>query len=133
MDCIYDSHVNFQSLMADMERHVVRYEKFCNLATRLSEVCEPTTRQEIKSTQSDIQRRWHDIFNELRSRTEKFRQCLQQWLGYEDEYNSAKTWLDAKEKLCDELLYGKEQRTRRDANLKNCQVMLEQGLRSFLC
>lgn len=108
--------------MGEMERHVSRYEKFSNLATRLSQVCEPATRQEIKKTQSDIQRRWKEVFNELRSRTEKFRECLQQWNRYEDEYNTAKTWLDAKEKLCDELLYGKEQRVRRDANLKNCQV-----------
>ncbi|XP_060567930.1 nesprin-1-like isoform X3 [Ruditapes philippinarum] len=109
--------------MGDMERHVSRFEKFSNLANRLSQVCEPSTRQEIKKTQSDIQKRWQEVFNELRARTEMFRACLQEWLSYEDEYNTAKTWLDAKDKLCDELVYGKEPRTRRDANLKNCQTL----------
>lgn len=112
-----------ESLMGEMERHVSRYEKFSNLANRLSQVCEPTTRKEIMKTQSDMQRRWKEVFNELRSRTESFRECLQLWLNYEQEYNLAKTWLDAKEKLCDELLYGKEERVRRDANLKNCQTL----------
>lgn len=108
--------------MSDMERHVSRFEKFSNLATRLSQVCEPTTRQEIKKNQSEIQQRWNNVFKELQSRTGKFKDVLTQWMKYEDEYSGAKTWLDAKEKLCDELLYGKEQRTRRDTNLKNCQV-----------
>ena len=114
----------FQTLMTDMERHVSRFEKFSNLANRLSQVCEPTTKKEIQRNQSETHQRWNNIFAELRTRTSKFKECLVQWLKYEEDYNGARTWLDAKEKLCEELLYGKEQRTRRDANLRNCQVCL---------
>ena len=108
--------------MSDMERHAARHEKFMNLATRLAKICEVPTRQEIKKMQSDIQNKWQTVLSELRTRTDKFRECLQQWLRYEEGFNAARVWLEAKEKLCDELLYGKEQRIRRDDNLKHCKV-----------
>ena len=103
-----------------MDKNTPHFEKFVALATRLSQVCEAPTRQEIQRTQADIQTRWQKMHGELRSHTEKFRDCLQQWLLYEEEYVRARTWLDVKENLCDDLLYGKEPR---DNNLTNCQVI----------
>jgi len=105
-----------------MQRNAPRYNKYTKLATKLSQVCEPTSKQEIKKTQADVENRWQSISTELTSRLDNFRECLNLWNKYEEEYGAAKTWLDAKEKLCEELLYGKEPRTRRDDNLKNCLV-----------
>ena len=102
-----------------MEKNSPHFEKFVALATRLGQVCEAPTRQEIQRTQTDIQTRWQKVYGELQGQTEKFRDCLQQWLTYEDEFVRVRTWLDVKENLCDDLLYEKEPR---DNNLSNCQV-----------
>ncbi|KAH3846261.1 hypothetical protein DPMN_088560 [Dreissena polymorpha] len=112
-----------ENLIKEMDRQSPRFDRYTKLATRLSEVCEPTTRQEVKKTQSDLQQRWQSVYGDLQTRTGKFRDCLEQWNIYEEEFSSARTWLDSKEKLCDELLYGKEERVRRDANLRNCQTL----------
>ena len=102
-----------------MDKNTPHFERFIALSSRLSQVCEAPTKQEVQRTETDIQDRWQSVFRELRNRTEKFRDCLRQWLAYEDEYIRARTWLDVKEKTCEDLLYGKEQR---DNNLSNCQV-----------
>ena len=102
-----------------MEKNTPHFEKFVALATRLCQVCEAPTRQEIQGTQTDIQTRWQKLFGELQGQTEMFRASLQQWLTYEDEFVRARTWLEVKESLCDDLLYGKEPR---DSNLFNCKV-----------
>ncbi|KAL3874929.1 hypothetical protein ACJMK2_037881 [Sinanodonta woodiana] len=112
-----------ENLMSDMDRLGPRHEKFVALATRLSQVCEAPVRQEIQTTQEDIQGRWQHMFSELHQRTNKFRDCLQQWLLYEDQYTHAKTWLDAKERLCDDLVYAREDTGRRDENLLQSRTL----------
>jgi hypothetical protein len=40
----------------------------------------------------------------LHDRLSMLEACLAQWQQYEQEYNKARRWLDAKERLCNELV-----------------------------
>jgi hypothetical protein len=48
--------------------------------------------------------------------------CLAQWQQYEQEYNKARRWLDAKERLCNELVSIREDANRRDECLSESKV-----------
>lgn len=59
---------------------------------------------------------------DLRDRLAMFEACLTQWQQYEQEYNKARRWLDAKERLCNELVAIREDSSRRDECLQESKV-----------
>ena len=58
----------------------------------------------------------------LHNRLSMLEACLAQWQQYEQEYNKARRWLDAKERLCNELVAIREDANRRDECLCESKV-----------
>lgn len=66
--------------------------------------------------------RWRRTCGELNDRTARFEDCLLQWSRYEEEYISAKTWLDNKERACNELVAMREDVSQREQCLQRSKV-----------
>lgn len=69
--------------------------------------------------------------SDLRDRLAMFEACLTQWQQYEQEYNKARRWLDAKERLCNELVAIREDSSRRDECLQESKVCKNDSLMSL--
>lgn len=66
--------------------------------------------------------RWQKMSGGLHDRLSMLEACLAQWQQYEQEYNKARRWLDAKERLCNELVSIREDANRRDECLSESKV-----------
>ena len=66
--------------------------------------------------------RWQQMTGDLHDRLSMFEACFTQWQQYEQECNKARRWLDAKERLCNELVAIKEDSSRRDECLQESKV-----------
>lgn len=60
--------------------------------------------------------------SDLSERLSMYEACHSQWQQYEQEYNRARQWLDAKEKHCNELVSIKEDPAKREECLQESKV-----------
>lgn len=60
--------------------------------------------------------------SDLSDRLAIYEACHSQWQQYEQEYNKARQWLDAKERLCNQLVAIKEDTSKRDECLQESKV-----------
>lgn len=66
--------------------------------------------------------RWNNLAVELRSRNDRFGQCLEQWQLYDDQYKSATDWLADKERQYNQLNALKDNPSQRQQCLQESKV-----------
>ncbi|CAH1803082.1 unnamed protein product, partial [Owenia fusiformis] len=122
----FQTHVlKVQELQQSFNSRVPDLEKFEVVCSQLIQVCEPSVKQSIQRTSTDIQSRWSNLTKEISGRLSKFQDVLSKWQKYEEEVVAVTKWLQTREQTCQNLLEDKDVSEKREENLQNSKQLLE--------